>query len=70
MSKQEFQDAVMAALKKDEYAGDYPEEDLKAAMEECQDVIDGAYEEACGPDSFGFDWHANNAAWNIYLCCF
>ena len=43
---------------------------LKAAMEECQDVIDGAYEEACGPDSFGFDWHANNAAWNIYLCCF
>jgi hypothetical protein len=29
MSKQEFQDAVMAALKKDEYAGDYPEEDLQ-----------------------------------------
>ena len=69
MSKEQFQEAVRDALKK-RYAKDHSDEEIADAMEECQDVIDGGFEEANGPESFGADWHADNAAWNIYLCCF
>ena len=69
MSKEQFQEAVRDALKK-RYAKDRSDEEIADAMEENQDVIDGAFEEASGPESFGMDWHADNAAWNIYLCCF
>ncbi|MBQ9211093.1 MAG: hypothetical protein IJ153_10970 [Clostridia bacterium] len=68
MSKEQFQAAVLEALKREDYAGDRSEEELIDAMKEYQDIIDGCFEEACSEDSFGFGWHADNAAWNITMC--
>ena len=69
MNKEQFRRAVFDSLKND-YAPDRSNEEIKQAMEENQDIIDGCYEEAQSPESFGYDWHAENAAHNIDMCCF
>lgn len=55
---------------KNDYAPDRSDEEINQAMEENQDIIDGCYEEAQSPESFGYDWHAENAAHNNDMCCF
>ena len=69
MNAEQFRNAVREALRK-VYAPERSDDEINEAMEEYQDIIDDSFEEAQSPESFGYDWHASNAADNIAMCSF